>query len=174
MTLVVYVTEMHYTSKPVFIFPWSHLYFRWLVIFLHMFPFKTLFSYRMRLSYMHTVSLLKDTHFLFHFFLYTYHRNSLLITNFLTFNKPMETDAEMHSQTSGRALEILWTMGRRVWRSQNGQRYNKKSTESTNLGLWGATETDAPTKEDAWEERRRLHICNRYAAWSSRWTPNNT
>jgi hypothetical protein len=49
----------------------------------------------------------------------------------------------------------------------------KRPKELTNLGSWGLTETESPTKEHAGARSKPLHICSRCAAWSSCGFPNN-
>lgn len=53
-------------------------------------------------------------------------------------------------QTSGRGWEVLWkSRGQRIERAGGGEDTTKRLTESTNLGPWGLTENETPTKEHA-------------------------
>ena len=60
----------------------------------------------------------------------------------------MEADAETHSQTSEETLESCRRVEDRS--EQVGEvKDTRRSTESTNLGLWGCTEPRPPTREHA-------------------------
>ena len=68
----------------------------------------------------------------------------------------METDAKSHSQTIGRAQEVLWKIGGKVWfvGTRGVKDTTRRPTEPTNLGPWGLTETEPSTGENAWSGPR--------------------
>jgi hypothetical protein len=66
----------------------------------------------------------------------------------------METDAETHSQTLGRAQGVLWKSEGRIEGARGVNNNTKQCTESTNLGPCELTETETPTKEQAWTRPR--------------------
>jgi hypothetical protein len=66
----------------------------------------------------------------------------------------METDAEIHSQTLGRAQENLYKSEGRIVGDRKIKNTSRRPTESTNLGSWGLTETKPPMKEHAWARPR--------------------
>jgi hypothetical protein len=64
--------------------------------------------------------------------------------------KMMETDAEAHSQTLGKACEpCRRERERRIVGARGVKGTTRKPTESTNLGSWGFTETKPTISEAA-------------------------
>jgi hypothetical protein len=62
----------------------------------------------------------------------------------------METDAETHRQSVGRAQGLLWKSRGRIEGARRVKGSTNRPTEPANLGPWGLTETEPPTKEHAW------------------------
>jgi hypothetical protein len=58
----------------------------------------------------------------------------------------IETDAETHSWTLGRAQGVLWKRQDRIEWTREIKDTTTRSTKSTNLGQWGLTETEPPIK----------------------------
>jgi hypothetical protein len=61
----------------------------------------------------------------------------------------METDAVTHSQTSGGVGESCRRVGGRIEGAGRIKDTTRRPTELINLGPWGLTETESPTKEHA-------------------------
>jgi hypothetical protein len=72
----------------------------------------------------------------------------------------MATEAEIHSQTSGRSWGVLGKSGRDRKSEEGGgvKHTTRRPIATTNLGPWRLTETETPTKEHAWAGPR-LPIC---------------
>lgn len=58
---------------------------------------------------------------------------------------------ESYKQTLVRPREIMWNSRRKDCDSQGGQGHHMETTESTNLGSAGLTETEPPTREPVWD-----------------------
>ena len=81
----------------------------------------------------------------------------------------METDAEIHSQTSGEALQVMWKSGRYDWASQSGKRPQRKPYLQSQL-MWdhdGSHSLNHQLKCTQWSDIGPLHICSSFATWSS-------
>lgn len=82
-------------------------------------------------------------------------------------------DAETHNWTlegAGEALKMHWGRIKELGLNRNLTGW---STESTNQELWGLPESELPTKMYTIATPRSLHVCSRYAAWSSCGSTNN-
>ena len=71
----------------------------------------------------------------------------------------METDAETDSQTIGEACDSCGRVEGRNEGPELVKDSTRRPTVLTNLGPWGLTKTEPPTKEHAWTGPRTLsHI----------------
>ena len=61
----------------------------------------------------------------------------------------MDTDADIQSQTLGGSWGVLWKSEDRTEQARGVKDTTRRPTESTNLGPWGLTDTEPPTKEHA-------------------------
>ena len=71
----------------------------------------------------------------------------------------METDAETHSQTLGRAWGILWNRGGWIVGDRGVKDTRRKPTESINLSPYGLIENELPTGSLHGTDLGSLHIC---------------
>ena len=61
----------------------------------------------------------------------------------------MEKDAKTHNKTSVIPQGLLWKSGERIEQAREVKETTGRPLKSTNLGPWGLTETESPTKEHA-------------------------
>ena len=78
----------------------------------------------------------------------------------------METDAETHSQTIGRAQEVLWKSGEgRIKRARGVKDTTRRQTQLT-WAPWGSQRLNHQPKSMQRLDGGPLHICSRCPAWS--------